>query len=61
MPVTSFNTPATRPSRQMSSASPQIITTNEGVKKIIIDDTVPEKKPVPAAKKKQPVTYSNLE
>jgi hypothetical protein len=61
MPVASFSTPAAPRSRQMSSSSPQIVTTDEGVKKIIIDDTVPEKKPAPAAKKKPVTTYSNLE
>jgi hypothetical protein len=61
MPAVSFSTPASQSSRAMSSSSPQIVTTEDGVKKIIIDDTVPEKKPAPAAKKKQPVTYSNLE
>lgn len=66
LPVVSFATPAAQPSRQqpsrqMSSSSPQIVTTDQGVKKIIIDDTVPEKKPAPApAKKKAAVTYSNL-
>jgi hypothetical protein len=64
LPAVSFAAPPTRPpSRQMSSSSsPQIVTTDQGVKKIIIDDTVPEKKPAPApAKKKAAVTYSNLE
>lgn len=76
MPVASFTTPAnqssrmtgfpamqaTRPVRQVSSASPQVVVTDQGVKKIIIDDTVPEKKPAPAAaKKKASTTYSNLE
>jgi len=75
LPVVSFAAPATQPSRQqpsrqrpsgqMSSSSPQIVTTDQGVKKIIIDDTIPEKKPAPApapapAKKKAAVTYSNL-
>jgi hypothetical protein len=63
MPVASFTAPAMQPSRQMNSSSPQIVTTDQGVKKIIIDDTVPEKKPAPApaAKKKPATTYSNLE
>jgi hypothetical protein len=51
----------TRPAAQRSSASTQIVT-DQGVKKIIIDDTIPEKSPAPApaAKKKAAVTYSNL-
>jgi hypothetical protein len=78
MPVATFSTPTTQPSRQMSarpaapatqpvrqvnSSSPQVVMTDQGVKKIIIDDTVPEKKPAPApaAKKKPATTYSNLE
>jgi len=46
------------PSSQPASSATQIIT-DQGVKKIIIDDTIPEKKTAPAAKKK-PVTLSNL-
>lgn len=65
MPAASFTAPATAPApnRQVrsSSSQPQIVTTDQGVKKIIIDDTVPEKKPAPAAKKKPATTYSNLE
>lgn len=61
MPVASFTAPASQPARQMNSSAPQIVTTDQGVKKIIIDDTVPEKKPAPAAKKKAATTYSNLE
>jgi len=71
MPVASFTTPANPPSRtmqtahpvrQVSSSSPQVVMTDQGVKKIIIDDTVPEKKPAPAsARKKASTTYSNLE
>jgi hypothetical protein len=49
--------PATQSSANQSSA-PQIVN-DQGVKKIIIDDTIPEKKPAPAAKKK-PETFSNL-
>jgi hypothetical protein len=40
------------------SSSTQIVN-DQGVKKIIVDDTIPEKKPAPAAKKK-PETFSNL-
>ena len=70
MPVASFTTPASQPSRtmqtthpvrQVNSSSPQVVMTDQGVKKIIIDDTVPEKKPAPTAKKKPATTDSNLE
>jgi hypothetical protein len=40
------------------SSGPRVVN-DQGVKKIIVDDTVPEKKPAPAAKKK-PETFSNL-
>lgn len=51
---------ATRPAtRTTSSSAPTQIVTDQGVKKIIIDDTIPEKKTAPAAKKK-PETFSNL-
>jgi hypothetical protein len=46
-------------SSQPASSQPTQIVTDQGVKKIIIDDTIPEKKSAPAAKKK-PVTLSNL-
>jgi hypothetical protein len=46
-------------SSQPASSQPTQIITDQGVKKIIIDDTIPEKKTPPAAKKK-PVTLSNL-
>jgi hypothetical protein len=46
---------ASRPSAQSSTQ----IVNDQGVKKIIVDDTVPEKKPAPGAKKK-PETFSNL-
>ena len=45
--------------RSASQSSTQIVN-DQGVKKIIVDDTVPEKKPAPAPKKK-PVTLSNLD
>jgi hypothetical protein len=45
--------------RVAASSQPTQIITDQGVKKIIIDDTIPEKKTAPAAKKK-PVTLSNL-
>ena len=41
-----------------ASSSPQIVN-DQGVKKIIVDDTIPEKKAAPAPKKK-PETFSNL-
>jgi hypothetical protein len=46
-------------SSQPASSQPTQIITDQGVKKIIIDDTIPEKNAAPAAKKK-PVTLSNL-
>ncbi len=74
-PSISFITPATplaqtRPATQMAqarvapqhaaSASTQVVT-EQGVKKIIVDDTIPEKNPTPApSRKKAAVTYSNL-
>jgi len=61
MPAASFSAPAAPPASQASSSSPQIVTTDQGVKKIIIDDTVPEKRPAPAARKKPATTYSNLQ
>ena len=48
---------ASSPSAAQSSA-PRVVN-DQGVKKIIVDDTVPEKKPAPAAKKK-PEAFSNL-
>ncbi|MGZ4844626.1 MAG: hypothetical protein ACXVJ1_07870 [Candidatus Angelobacter sp.] len=44
---------------QPASSQPTQVVTDQGVKKIIVDDTIPEKKTEPAAKKK-PVTLSNL-
>lgn len=53
--------PAMQPARQVTApAAPQVITDNQGVKKIIVDDTVPEKRPATVVKKK-PTTLSNLE
>ncbi|MBZ5509297.1 MAG: hypothetical protein LAO78_27885 [Acidobacteriia bacterium] len=60
MPYTAFSAPTAQPQQMTSSSAPQVITDNQGVKKIIIDDTVPEKKQAPAARKK-PTTLSNLE
>jgi len=60
--------PAQQQSQRMTSSSPQSATrpanqsstqvvNDQGVKKIIVDDTIPEKKPAP---KKKPETFSNL-
>jgi len=57
-PYASFTAPA-QPSQPMNPSSSTQVVTDQGVKKIIIDDTVPEKKPAPAPRKK-PVTFSNL-
>jgi hypothetical protein len=53
-PYAAFSAPAAQPAPRTNSSSPTVVT-DQGVKKIIIDDTIPEKKPAPAAKKK-PVT-----
>jgi len=47
-----------QPPQQPAASQPTQVVTDEGVKKIIIDDTIPEKKTPPAAKKK-PETLSN--
>jgi hypothetical protein len=52
--MASSSVPRTAP----PSSTIQIVN-DQGVKKIIVDDTIPEKKPAPAAKKK-PETFSNL-
>jgi hypothetical protein len=63
-PYASVSAPALqsspRETTSSSSSAPQVVTDNQGVKKIIVDDTVPEKKPATAVKKK-PATLSNLE
>jgi hypothetical protein len=64
LPYTAFSTPASQPASQMNSRSSATVITDQGVKKIIVDDTIPEKKtstPAPPAAKKKPVTLSNLE
>jgi hypothetical protein len=48
-----------QPQQQPAPAPATQVVTDQGVKKIIIDDTIPEKKTPPAAKKK-PETFSNL-
>lgn len=60
MPYTAFSSPTMPAPRMSSSSAPQVITDNQGVKRIIVDDTVPEKKQAPAARKK-PTTLTNLE
>ena len=50
--------PVQQTPRAAQSSGPRVVN-DQGVKKIIVDDTVPEKKPAPAAKKK-PETFSNL-
>jgi hypothetical protein len=58
-PVQRAAAPAQPASSQPASSQPTMIVTDQGVKKIVIDDTIPEKKTAPAPKKK-PVTLSNL-
>ena len=57
------NPPALYGSRTASPSSTMQIVDDQGVKKIIVDDTVPEKKSAPAAtsKKKTALTLTNLE
>jgi hypothetical protein len=52
----SSTTRSSTPSSANQSSSTQIVN-DQGVKKIIVDDTIPEKKPAP---KKKPETFSNL-
>lgn len=52
--------PLPAPQRAVAASSTQVVT-EQGVKKIIIDDTIPEKKSAtPVTKKKATVAYSNL-
>jgi hypothetical protein len=61
-PYAAIASPTMQGAPQVSpSSTPQVITDNQGIKKIIIDDTVPEKKSAAPAPKKKPVTLSNLE
>ncbi|MGC2696083.1 MAG: hypothetical protein WA738_09845 [Candidatus Angelobacter sp.] len=61
-PVAAFSAPAPQPSpRTTQSASATQVVTDQGVKKIIVDDTIPEKKPAAPVAKKKPVTLTNLE
>lgn len=61
-PYAALSAPVPQSQRTTSAASrsssPQIVN-DQGVKKIIVDDTIPEKKTAPAPKKK-PETFSNL-
>jgi hypothetical protein len=60
LPSAAIAMPSAAPQVKPSSSS-QVIT-DQGVKKIIVDDTIPEKKPAAtAAPKKKPVVLSNLE
>jgi hypothetical protein len=62
-PYAALSAPPAQQSPRTTSSSAQSsgprVVNDQGVKKIIVDDTVPEKKPAPAAKKK-PETFSNL-
>lgn len=58
-PYAALSAPVQQTPRATSSSAQPRIVNDQGVKKIIVDDTVPEKKPAPAAKKK-PETFSNL-
>lgn len=62
-PYAALAAPSVQPAQapQVKSSSPTQVVTEQGVKKIIVDDTVPEKKPAAPAPKKKPVTLSNLE
>ncbi|HEY2912721.1 MAG TPA: hypothetical protein VGK21_05135, partial [Candidatus Angelobacter sp.] len=51
--------PRTQPRQQQAAAPATQVVDDQGVKKIIVDDTIPEKKTPPPAKKK-PETFSNL-
>jgi hypothetical protein len=67
-PYAALSAPPAQPSPRTTTSSSQSaaaqpsgprVVTDQGVKKIIVDDTIPEKKPAPAPKKK-PETFSNL-
>src|SRR4029077_16514327 len=62
-PYAALSTPSVQsaPQRAAASASAPQIVTDQGVKKIIVDDTIPEKKPAATPAKKKPVTLTNLE
>ena len=55
---TAQRTQQARVQQQAAAPATQVVN-DQGVKKIIVDDTIPEKKAAPAAKKK-PETFSNL-
>src|SRR5262249_51652120 len=62
-PYVSFSRPAPQRARQAAavpSSGIQIVT-EQGIKKIIVDDTIPEKDPIPASDpKKKPVALTKL-
>jgi hypothetical protein len=61
-PYAALTVPSAQPAApQVKPSSSTQVVTEQGVKKIIVDDTVPEKKPAAPAPKKKPVTLSNLE
>jgi hypothetical protein len=64
-PYAALTVPSAQPAPQGKASATQAtstqVVTEQGVKKIIVDDTVPEKKPATPAPKKKPVTLSNLE
>jgi hypothetical protein len=55
--VTSSSSQQPAAARAASQSSSTQVVNDQGVKKIIVDDTIPEKKPAP---KKKPETFSNL-
>jgi hypothetical protein len=57
-PTAQRRQPAQRAAASQPAPAAQVVD-DQGVKKIIVDDTIPEKKAPPAAKKK-PETFSNL-
>jgi len=59
-PYAALSAPPVQQSPRAAQSSGPRVVNDQGVKKIIVDDTVPEKKPAPAAKKK-PETFSNLD
>jgi hypothetical protein len=61
-PYAALAVPSAQPAApQVKPSSSTQVVTEQGVKKIIVDDTVPEKKPAAPAPKKKPVTLSNIE
>jgi len=60
-PYAALTVPSAQPAPQAKPSSSTQVVTDQGVRKIIVDDTVPEKKPAAPAPKKKPVTISNIE